>query len=152
MGKRPFERARKRDSKKTEIAQELHGNGHSVERLVYGKFFWHILCMYKDIHVCMNVHKPYLCTCVHTLHIQISHHSGFLALLTLTCRYLGSFFLRKSRLSYIRANPVLLPPPKAVRNPKQTMTSEVVLYIFAKSCLSSLLGTLALPGCKTSTT
>lgn len=116
--------------------------------------------MYISVHGHEHVHEcaqtiPILSVVVYVLvhiHVHIDLHTGLQALLTLTCLYLGSFFLRKSTLSYIRAKPVLLPPPKAVRNPKQTMTSEVVLYIFAKICRSSLFGTLALPGCKTSTT
>ena len=45
-----------------------------------------------------------------------------------------------------------LPPPYAVRKPKQTTTSGVVLYILASASRSSLLGTLGRPGWSTSTT
>ena len=51
----------------------------------------------------------------------------------------------------MRAKPVDLPPPNAVRKPKHTITSDVVLYIFASCSLSSALGTLGRPGCSTST-
>ena len=51
----------------------------------------------------------------------------------------------------MRAKPVDLPPPNAVRNPKHTITSEVVLYILASCSLSSDLGTFGRPGCSTST-
>lgn len=51
----------------------------------------------------------------------------------------------------MRAKPVDLPPPNAVRNPKQTITSEVVLYVLASCSLSSALGTFGRPGCNTST-
>lgn len=49
-------------------------------------------------------------------------------------------------------NPVVLPPPNWVLKPKTNTTSGVVLYIFASFSLISVLGTVALPGCRTSTT
>lgn len=44
-----------------------------------------------------------------------------------------------------------MPPPNLVLNPKQKMTSGVVLYILASFSLTSVLGIVALPGCNTST-
>jgi len=52
----------------------------------------------------------------------------------------------------MRAKPVVLPPPKFVRKPKQKTTSEVVLYIFASLSLTSVFGTVGRPGCRISTT
>ena len=65
--------------------------------------------------------------------------------------YFGSNFFKLSMLSYIKAKPVVLPPPKRVLNPKQTTQSEVDLYIRANFSRISVLATVALPGCKTST-
>ena len=72
--------------------------------------------------------------------------------LTLVKRYFGSNFFAKSRVSYIRAKPVLLPPPKAVLNPKQKITSAVVLYTLASFSRISAFETFGLPGWRTSTT
>ena len=52
----------------------------------------------------------------------------------------------------MRANPVLRPPPNWVLNPKQKITSGVVLYIFASFSRSSVFGMLARPGWIISTT
>lgn len=46
---------------------------------------------------------------------------------------------------------MVFPPPNFVLNPKQNMTSGVVLYILANFSRTSVLATVALPGCKTST-
>lgn len=72
--------------------------------------------------------------------------------LTLASLCLGSFFLAKSRESYTMAKPVVLPPPNWVLKPNTNTTSGVVLYILASFSLISVLGTVALPGCRTSTT
>lgn len=74
------------------------------------------------------------------------------AKLTLASLCLGSFFLAKSRESYTMAKPVVLPPPNWVLKPNTNTTSGVVLYILASFSLISVLGTVALPGCRTSTT
>lgn len=74
------------------------------------------------------------------------------AKLTLASLCLGSFFLAKSRESYTMAKPVVLPPPNCVLKPNTNTTSGVVLYILASFSLISVLGTVALPGCRTSTT
>merc|ERR1719422_381167 len=67
-------------------------------------------------------------------------------------RYLGSNFLAKSMVSYIRPNPVDLPPPKLVLNPNVKTLSAVQLYILANFSRTSVFATEALPGCRTSTT
>lgn len=68
------------------------------------------------------------------------------------CLYWGSNFFRASMLSYTNPNPDDLPPPKAVLKPKHTTKSPAVLYILASCSRISVFGTLALPGCSTSTT
>lgn len=50
------------------------------------------------------------------------------------------------------AKPVVFPPPNCVLKPNTNTTSGVVLYILASFSLISVLGTVALPGCRTSTT
>lgn len=55
-------------------------------------------------------------------------------------------------MSYIIAKPVLLPPPNCVRKPKQKIRSGVVLYLDDNFSRISVLGTVARPGCMTSTT
>lgn len=51
----------------------------------------------------------------------------------------------------MRANPVDLPPPNCVRNPKVETALESTLYIWASFSATSVFDALALLGCKTST-
>ena len=85
------------------------------------------------------------------LQSTLSQSKAYLTL-TLVKRYFGSNFLAKSMESYIRAKPVLLPPPKAVLKPKQKITSAVVLYTLASFSRISAFETFGLPGWRTSTT
>ena len=85
------------------------------------------------------------------LQSTLSQSKAYLTL-TLVKRYFGSNFFAKSMESYIRAKPVLLPPPKAVLKPKQKITSAVVLYTLANFSRISAFETFGLPGWRTSTT
>eukprot|EP00916_Digyalum_oweni_P012591 GHVL01020797.1.p2 GENE.GHVL01020797.1~~GHVL01020797.1.p2 ORF type:complete len:105 (-),score=8.52 GHVL01020797.1:95-409(-) len=67
--------------------------------------------------------------------------------------YFISNFLHAARFSYIRQNPVLLPPPKAILKPKRMMVLGSVTRNDDDTCAAnSFLDTLARPGCTTSKT